>query len=128
LIGLGTSLIGSNAMSLVAGIWVKSLTGSSTLAGLVSASVYLPSLFGPIGGLIADRVRRRRLLIGLNIASAMIVLPLLAVRSSAQIWILFCVMTWYGIELAVSSPAENALSASGNQILIPMCHAGGPTC
>ena len=58
-------------MSVVAGIWVKSLTGSSALAGLVSASVYLPSLFGPIGGLIADRVPRRRLLIGLNIASSL---------------------------------------------------------
>lgn len=111
LMGLATSLMGNNAMSLVAGIWMKSLAGSSALAGLVSACVYAPSLFGPIGGMIADRVRRRRLLLGLNIASAVIMLPLLAVRSSAQIWILFCVMTWYGIELAVSSPAENALFA-----------------
>jgi MFS family permease len=111
LIGLAVSLLGDSAMSLVAGIWVKSLTGSSSEAGLVSACVYLPSLFGPIGGLIADRVHRQRLLIGLDIASALILLPLLAVRSAAEIWIIFVVMTWYGIVLMVSDPAENALFA-----------------
>jgi MFS family permease len=111
LLGLAASLIGSSAMSLVAGIWVKSLTGSSAMAGLVSACVYAPSLLGPVGGMIADRVPRRRLLFRLNIASAVIMLPLLAVRSPAQIWIVFCVMTWYGVELIVSSPAEDALFA-----------------
>jgi MFS family permease len=111
LIGLAASLLGDSALSLVAGIWIKSLTGSSAEAGLVSACVYLPSLFGPIGGVIADRVHRQRLLIGLDVASALILLPLLAVRSAAQIWIIFVVMTWYGIVLMVSSPAESALFA-----------------
>jgi MFS family permease len=111
LIGLAASLLGDSALSLVAGIWVKSLTGSSAEAGLVSACVYLPSLFGPIGGVIADRVNRQRLLIGLDVASALILLPLLTVRSAAQIWIIFVVMTWYGTVLMVSSPAESALFA-----------------
>jgi predicted MFS family arabinose efflux permease len=109
LIGLAASLTGNGAMSLVAGIWVKSLTGSSAEAGLVSACVYAPSLLGPVGGMIADRVRRRRLLFWLNIASAVIMLPLLAVQSPAGIWIIFCVMTWYGVALVVISPAEDAL-------------------
>ncbi len=111
LIGLAASLVGDSAMSLVAGIWVKSLTGSSSAAGLVSACIYLPSLFGPVGGVIADRVHRQRLLIRLNIASALILLALLAVRSAADVWIIFAVMTWYGIVLMVSDPAESALFA-----------------
>jgi MFS family permease len=111
LIGLATSMLGDSAMGLVAGIWVKSLTGSSSVAGLVSACVYLPSLFGPVGGVIADRVHRQRLLIRLNLASALILLALLAVRSAAEVWIIFVVMTWYGIVLMVSGPAENALFA-----------------
>ncbi|HEY2519797.1 MAG TPA: MFS transporter [Streptosporangiaceae bacterium] len=111
LIGLATSMLGDSAMSLVAGIWVKSLTGSSSLAGLVSACVYLPSLFGPVGGVIADRVHRQRLLIRLNIASALVLLGLLAVRSAAGVWIIFVVMTWYGIVLMVTGPAESALFA-----------------
>jgi MFS family permease len=111
LIGLAASLLGDSAMSLVAGIWVKSLTGSSAEAGLVGACMYLPSLFGPAAGLLADRVSRRRLLLALNVASAVLVLTLLAVRSAAEVWLLFCVMTWYGVNLAVSDPAESALFA-----------------
>jgi len=111
LIGLATSMLGDSAMGLVAGIWVKTLTGSSSVAGLVSACVYLPSLFGPAGGVIADRAHRQRLLIRLNLASALILLALLAVRSAAEVWIIFVVMTWYGIVLMVSGPAENALFA-----------------
>lgn len=109
LTGLGCSVIGSMALSLVAGIWVKSLTGSSSQAGLVSACVYLPSLFGPLAGMAADRVARRRLLVRLSVVSAVADLPLLAVRSAGWTWIIFCVMTWYGTQLVVSGPAEDAL-------------------
>jgi MFS family permease len=73
--------------------------------------VYLPSLFGPAGGVIADRLHRQRLLIRLNIASAVVLLGLLAVRSTAEVWIIFVVMTWYGIVLMVTGPAESALFA-----------------
>lgn len=97
------------ALSLVAGIWVKSLTGSSSQAGLVSACVYLPSLFGPLAGMAADRVARRRLLVRLSVVSAVADLPLLAVRSAAWTWIIFCVMTWYGTQLVLSGPAEDGL-------------------
>jgi Na+/melibiose symporter-like transporter len=111
LVGLAASLLGDSAMSLVAGIWVKSLTGSSAEAGLVGACMYLPSLFGPAAGLLADRVSRRRLLLVLNLASAVIVLTLLAVRSAGEVWLIFCVMIWYGASLVASDPAENALFA-----------------
>jgi MFS family permease len=111
LIGLAASLIGNNAMSLVAGIWVKSLTGSSSEAGLVSVCVYAPSLVGPIGGLVADRVRRRRWLLTLNLVSAAMMLPLLAVGGRDAVWIIFAVMTWYGIDLVFSGAAESGLFA-----------------
>ncbi len=61
-------------MSLAAGIWVKSLTGSSSEAALVSVCVYAPSLAGPLAGVVADRVRRRRFLVCLNLVSAALVL------------------------------------------------------
>ena len=59
LTGLAVSVIGDNAMSLAAGIWVKSLTGSSSEAALVSVCVYAPSLAGPLAGVVADRARTR---------------------------------------------------------------------
>jgi MFS family permease len=111
LTGMAISMIGNNAMSLAAGIWVKSLTGSSSEAALVSVCVYAPSLAGPLGGVVADRVRRRRFLVWLNLVSAALVLPPLAVSGPGSTWIIFAVMAWYGIELTLSGPAENALFA-----------------
>lgn len=109
LIGLATSLLGNNAMSLVAGIWTKSLTGSSAAAGIVSVCIYLPSLIGPIGGMVVDRIRRRPLLIWINLALAVVMLPLLFVHSVQQIWMIYLGMLAYGFGLIFIGPAENAL-------------------
>ena len=111
LTGVAVSVIGDNAMSLAAGIWVKALTGSSSEAALVSVCVYAPSLAGPLAGAVADRVRRRRFLIWLNLVSAALVLPALAVGGPGSVWIIFAVMAWYGIQLTLSGPAEDALFA-----------------
>jgi hypothetical protein len=111
MIGLAASLLGNSAMSLVAGIWVKSLTGSSALAGLVSVCIYAPSLVGPLGGMIVDRVPRLPWLFGMNLVSAALLLPLLAVTSRQTIWIIFAVMTCYGAEIILLDPAESALFA-----------------
>ena len=48
--GLAASVLGNSAMSLVAGIWVKALTGSSAQAAVVSVCVYAPTLLAPLGG------------------------------------------------------------------------------
>jgi len=112
LIGLGTSLLGNSAMSLVAGIWVKSLTGSSSAAAVVSVCVYAPSLLGPVAGMVADRVRRRPMLVVLNLASGVAVLPLLLVHSASQVWLIDAVMLGYGFSLVLNDPAESALFAA----------------
>jgi hypothetical protein len=62
-----------------------------------------------VAGLVADRVARRRLLVRLSVVSAVADLPLLAVRSAAWTWVIFLVMTWYGTQLLLSGPAEDAL-------------------
>jgi hypothetical protein len=109
--GLAASLIGNSAMSLVAGIWVKSLTGSSAQAGLVGACVYAATLVAPLAGLIADRLPRRGLLLCLNLVAAATVALLLLVRSRAEVWLVFAVMAAYGLESTLMSPAEDALFA-----------------
>ena len=109
LTGLGVSLIGDNAMSLAAGIWVKILTGSSGAAALVSVAVYAPSLIGPLGGVFADRHRARPLLITVYSASTLGVLALLLVHSRRDIWVIYVVMLGYGTALILTGPAESVL-------------------
>ena len=109
--GLAASLLGNSAMSLVAGIWVKSLTGSSSQAGLVSVCIYAPTLIAPLAGLVADRAPRKPWLISINLIAGAAMLPLLAVRSSADVWIIFAAMAVYGIEATLIDPAEDALFA-----------------
>ncbi len=107
--GLGASVLGDSAMSLAAGIWVKSLTGSSAAAALVSVCIYAPTMLAPLGGMLADRVRRQPLLVVVNLAMAAVVASLLFVRSVDQVWLIFAVMAAYGAALIVSDPAESAL-------------------
>jgi Major Facilitator Superfamily len=111
LTGLAASLVGNSAMTLVAGIWVKSLTGSSGQAGLVSALTYSATLAAPVAGLIADRVDRRRWLVVVNLVSAATILSLLDVRSASEVWLIEVAMAVYGLEAVLLDPAENALFA-----------------
>ncbi len=111
LIGLTASLVGNSAMTLVAGIWVKSLTGSSAQAGLVMALTYAPALAAPLAGLIADRVDRRRWLVIVNLVSAATILSLLGVRSAGEVWLIDAAMAIYGLEAVLLDPAENAMFA-----------------
>lgn len=52
----------------------------------------VPSLFAPLAGHLADRVRRKALLIAVNAVTALVVLSLLAVRSSDDLWIIYAVV------------------------------------
>ncbi|MFD8732753.1 MFS transporter [Streptomyces sp. NPDC059611] len=110
--GVVVSGFGSSAMTLAAGVWTKSLTGSDSLAALTTFCVWAPILFGPLIGTLADRARRRPLLIWTNLGVAVVLLPLLTVRSSNQIWILFAVLIVYGTSSVLLDAAEAALVAT----------------
>jgi len=111
LVGLGASLTGTSAMTLVAAIWVKTLTGSSAAAAVVGVCLYAPSLLGPLAGVLADRVRRKPYLVAVNLASAAALLPLLVVDRHHAVWAIYAVMVIYGISLVLVDPAESALFA-----------------
>lgn len=102
---------GSSAMSLVAGIWVKSLTGSDSLAALALFAVWLPVLFGPLLGTPADRLPRKPLLVGANVVMALLLTTLIAVDSAGRVWILFAVLLVYGSGHVVMDAAESAVVA-----------------
>src|SRR6266567_7018066 len=103
------SLFGDSALWLAMGIWIKILTGSSSAAGLSFFALALGSLCGPLGGMLADKVRRRPLLIVTNLATAALVLLLLLVGDRHQVWLIYVVMFGYGVSGSVLGPAQTAL-------------------
>jgi MFS family permease len=112
LVGQTLSLVGDTSLWLAVGIWAKSLTGSSGAAGLVFFAFTLPQLVGPLAGVLVDRVRRRPLLLAVNLLTAVGVLPLLLVRDAGDVWILYAVMLLYGVSYSVLAPAQSALLAT----------------
>ncbi|MDH6125758.1 MFS transporter [Kitasatospora sp. GP82] len=109
ILGQSLSSLGDSALWLALGIWIKMLTGSASAAGLSFFMFTLGGLGGPLGGLLADRVRRRPLLIVVNLATAALVLFLLLVGGRQQVWLIYAVMFGYGLSAAVLGPAQSAL-------------------
>ncbi|MFD0029989.1 MFS transporter [Streptomyces sp. NPDC055059] len=109
LAGIVVSGFGTSAMWLAAGIWVKDLTGSDSLAALGAFALWAPTLAGPVLGTVADRTRRRPLLVAANLGLGLLLLSLLAVGSAGRLWILFAVLVAYGTCGVVTDAAEAAL-------------------
>jgi MFS family permease len=111
LAGQALSTVGDNALWLAMGIWVKILTGSSSAAGLVFFAYTCGILLAPVTGLVADRMRRRPLLIGANLAAAAGVCCLLLVQGRGQVWLIYPVMFGYGALSSLIYSAQTALLA-----------------
>src|ERR1700689_4598330 len=98
------SLVGT-WMQTVAQSWlVYRLTGSSALLGLVGFSSQIPVfLFSPLGGVVADRYNRHRMIIATQSASMLLALILAALTLSGhvRIWHLFVLSAVLGVVNAV---------------------------
>jgi MFS family permease len=103
------SMFGDWALVLVLGIWAKSLTGSSADAGLVFFTFGAATLLAPLGGYVADRVRRRPLMIAVHLAIGLVVLSLLAVHGRSELWLIYVVTFLYGIAGDIFGGARAAL-------------------
>ncbi|QYX83353.1 MFS transporter [Streptomyces akebiae] len=112
LAGVLVSGLGSSAMWLVAGVWVKDLTGSDAPAALCAFVLWAPLLAGPVLGTLADQPRRRALLITTDLALAALLLTLLAVDAPGDLWLLYAVLLVYGTAGVVHDAAESALVAT----------------
>ena len=109
--GQSISLIGT-WMQMTAQSWlVLTLTHSSTALGLAVALQTLPVLlFGPYGGVIADRVDKRRLMVALQMAMGVqaLVLGLLTVFGVVRFWEI-CVLA---VVLGLNNAFENSARQS----------------
>ncbi|MFH8886469.1 MFS transporter [Streptomyces californicus] len=111
LAGVVVSGFGTSALWLTAGIWVKSLTGSDSLAALTVCAMWAPVLGGPALGALADRLERTALLVRANLVMACLLAALLLVDSGRTVWLVFVVLVLYGAGGVLLDAAEAALVA-----------------
>lgn len=86
------------------------LTGSATLVAAMMVVQLLPlALVGPVAGVVVDRMSRRTLMIGADLARAVLFAGLVCVRSADQIWLAFLLVTLGVIATAFFEPARTAM-------------------
>jgi MFS family permease len=109
--GQVVSLAG-NWMQIVAEMWlILSLTGSGVYVGLTSALQFLPFLLiGAWGGLLADRMSKRRLLLMTQTAMAVPPLALLALSLAGVVepWMVLALVFLRGTANAIDYPARQS--------------------
>ncbi|WP_110240786.1 MFS transporter [Nocardioides gilvus] len=100
-------------MQRIAQDWLVLVLSANSAAalGITTGLQFLPALLlGPFAGLVADRMPKHRLLQLTNIAMAVpaLVLGLLAVTGSAQIWHVYVLALVLGVASALDAPARHA--------------------
>ncbi len=109
--GQSISLIGT-WMQMTAQSWlVFSLTHSSTKLGLIIALQTLPVLLlSPYGGVIADRIDKRRLMVVLQSAMGLqaLALGLLTITGTVRFWQIGVLAILLGLNNAFENPARQS--------------------
>jgi len=111
-IGQIVSNSGTWLQNVAQGVLVHRLTGRSFMVGVTSAALFLPVLFlALLGGRLADRFDRRRLLIATQVLAlaATGVLAVLTATGHVSVWALIVVAVLIGIQYAISIPTMGAL-------------------
>jgi MFS family permease len=139
--GQAVSLVGTWMQTVAQGWLVLELTGSGTALGMVAAAQFLPLLLlAPYGGLLADRMDKRRLLLLTQSALGLMALTLglLTVTGLVELWMVVLLALGLGVCTAVDTPARQAFAqemvgpsrvrnaVTLNSILVNSARAVGP--
>ncbi len=101
------SMAGDSALTLAVGMWVRSLTGSSSMAGLAMAAAVAPQIVGLVFGSRLDLIPRKTGVLVSDLVSAIVLLALLLVHGPEDLWIVFLVLFVVGL-LGVISGASTS--------------------
>ncbi|MDX6702565.1 MAG: hypothetical protein QOF26_2791 [Baekduia sp.] len=111
-LGQALSVVGDRMTAVVLPFAVLVIGGSVTDVGLVAAAGFLPFIFlGLVGGVVADRVERRRILIASDVVrlASQATAGLLLVTGTAEVWHLAALTAVFGAADAFFSPAFTGL-------------------
>lgn len=79
------SLLGQEVLQFVLPLYLLDVTGSGTRFGLAIACGFVPyTLLSPIGGVLADRTRKRGIMMGVNAALVAVLLVFLALKDAGD--------------------------------------------
>ena len=139
--GQSISLIGT-WMQMAAQSWlVLTISHSATTLGLIVALQTLPVLLlGPYGGVVADRVDKRRMMVALQSAMGVqaLILGLLTVTGAVRLWEIGALAALLGLNNAFENPARQAFmlemvgpatlrnAVSLNSVLVNLARIIGP--
>jgi MFS family permease len=129
-------------MQMAAQAWlVLTLTGSATTLGLIVALQTLPILLlGPYGGVIADRVDKRRTMIFLQAMMGLqaLALGILTITGEVRVWQIGALAALLGLNSAFENPARQSFmlemvgpehlrnAVSLNSVLVNVARTIGP--
>jgi MFS family permease len=97
-------------MQMIAQSWlVLELTGSGTALGTVMAMQFLPTLLlAPLGGMIADRADKRRLIMVTQSTAGLLALLLgvVTLTGAVELWMVYAIAAGFGAVTAVDNPSR----------------------
>ncbi len=114
LIGQIISLFGNAMLRFALPLYLLNLTGSSMVYGTVTACAFIPPiLLSPIGGMIADRVNKRNVMVVLDFFTATLILvfSLLMHRVNLIVLLTVTLMLLYGIASAYQPSVQASIPA-----------------
>lgn len=114
--GQAVSQLGNQAFSIALALWIKQATGSATLMGLILMMSSLPAvLLGPIGGTVADRFKRKWIIVLgdlINGTAVLVLAGLMFARPDATNMLIICLFIVSVVIAVISSFFNPAVTAS----------------
>lgn len=118
LLGQVFSLIGNCTLKFALSMYVLEQTGSAGIFGTILAVAVVPTvLLSPLGGVLADRLNRRSMMVALDAVSGAAVLPVfLLLRADNALPLIAILQVLLGVLGALESPTVQAC--------VPQMHGG----
>ncbi len=139
--GQAVSMVGTWMQSIAQSWLVLQLTGSATALGLVIGLQTLPTLvLGSYAGVVADRLDKRRMMIGLQsgMGGLALLLGILTITGAVELWHVYVLAFLLGLNNCFENPARQAFvlemvgpddlrnAVSLNAVLVSVARAVGP--
>lgn len=113
-IGQIISLFGNAILRFALPLYLLNETDSAALFGIVSACAFIPMIvLSPIGGIFADRVNKRNIMVVLDFATALIIIgvALLLTKVNLVMLLLGAMILLYGIQGAYQPAVQASIPA-----------------